>query len=340
MGCSAGARAVSAVSTWGLKRVPPSRRELPGKIALYVDPRLIAGPRAEAGAGLGVRGWNERKDHGDEPLADALELAGQRVVCNRPGANLTRRGRGRRRRCTPARRIGACSSATSCGWRRSCRSCSHLVVVAQPVPRPAGPRGRIDRIQDSIVGALEKSPDMLVYNADDPLCVRIAERANPPHVRRTRTWGCRTRWPTRRCASALLVHVGHHDYRQPATGIVLVSHLRFAFRLDFAATAGEAGPERVVVRRASGRRGGSRGSLIAAPYTGAKRSRSAAAAGLAAAAAPASRVDVAEQATTPSTPADRGRRLQRLVIAGRRAEPREEPHRLQIRTSRSWRRTR
>ena len=39
----AGARAVSAVSTWGLKNV--FRRpaaNFPGKIALYVDPRLIA----------------------------------------------------------------------------------------------------------------------------------------------------------------------------------------------------------------------------------------------------------------------------------------------------------
>lgn len=58
----AGARAVSAVSTWGLKNV--FRRpaaNFPGKIALYVDPRLHCRPRAEAGAGLGVRGWNERK---------------------------------------------------------------------------------------------------------------------------------------------------------------------------------------------------------------------------------------------------------------------------------------
>ena len=62
----AGARAVSAVSTWGLKNV--FRRpaaNFPGKIALYVDPRLIAdlAPKLEQG----VRGWNERKDHGDEP---------------------------------------------------------------------------------------------------------------------------------------------------------------------------------------------------------------------------------------------------------------------------------
>ena len=49
----AGARAVSAVSTWGLKNV--FRRpaaNFPGKIALYVDPRLIAdlAPKLEQGS--------------------------------------------------------------------------------------------------------------------------------------------------------------------------------------------------------------------------------------------------------------------------------------------------
>ena len=36
--------------------------------------------------------------------------------------------------------------------------------------------GEIDRIQTSIAGALTASPDtVLVYNADDPLCARIAD---------------------------------------------------------------------------------------------------------------------------------------------------------------------
>ena len=83
------AHTISAVSTWGLKNV--FRRpaaNFPGKIALYVDPRLIAdlAPRLEQGS-VCVVGTNG-KTTVTNLLADALELAGQRVVCNRTGANL------------------------------------------------------------------------------------------------------------------------------------------------------------------------------------------------------------------------------------------------------------
>ena len=55
----AAARAVSAVSTWGLKHVfHRPAANFPGKIALYAD------PPAE---GVRVRGGHERQDHGDEP---------------------------------------------------------------------------------------------------------------------------------------------------------------------------------------------------------------------------------------------------------------------------------
>lgn len=89
-------------------------------------------------------------------LADALERR-QRVVRNRPGANLTSwRGDAAAARL-PLSDWGV-FEATSCGWRRSCRSCRPpgCVVLPKPVPRPAH-RGQIDYIQDSIVGALEKS---------------------------------------------------------------------------------------------------------------------------------------------------------------------------------------
>ena len=84
----AGARAVSAIQR-GLKNV--FRRpaaNFPGKIALYVDPRLIAdlAPKLEQGS-VCVVGTNG-KTTVTNLLADALELAGQRVVCNRTGANL------------------------------------------------------------------------------------------------------------------------------------------------------------------------------------------------------------------------------------------------------------
>ena len=179
----AGARAVSAVSTWGLKNV--FRRpaaNFPGKIALYVDPRLIAdlAPKLEQGS-VCVVGTNG-KTTVTNLLADALELAGQRVVCNRTGANLD---------------SGVATSLLHAGpsdW--GVFECDELwlakilpqlqatyVVLLNLFRDQLDRVGEIDRIQDSIVGALEKSPDtVLVYNADDPLCVRIAERAANPSI--------------------------------------------------------------------------------------------------------------------------------------------------------------
>ncbi|WP_101720924.1 MurT ligase domain-containing protein [Eggerthella timonensis] len=174
----AGARAVSAVSTWGLKNV--FRRpaaNFPGKIALYLDPRLIAdlAPKLERGS-VCVVGTNG-KTTVTNLLADALELAGNRVVCNRTGANLD---------------SGVATSLLHAGpsdW--GVFECDELwlakilpqlqatyVVLLNLFRDQLDRVGEIDRIQDSIVGALEKSPNtVLVYNADDPLCARIAERA-------------------------------------------------------------------------------------------------------------------------------------------------------------------
>lgn len=174
----AGARAVSAVSTWGLKNV--FRRpaaNFPGKIALYLDPRLIAdlAPKLERGS-VCVVGTNG-KTTVTNLLADALELAGKRVVCNRTGANLD---------------SGVATSLLHAGpsdW--GVFECDELwlakilpqlqatyVVLLNLFRDQLDRVGEIDRIQDSIVLALEKSPNtVLVYNADDPLCARIAERA-------------------------------------------------------------------------------------------------------------------------------------------------------------------
>ena len=174
----AGARAVSAVSTWGLKNVfHRPAANFPGKIALYLDPRLIAdlAPKLAKGS-VCVVGTNG-KTTVTNLLADALELAGERVVCNRTGANLD---------------SGVATSLLHAGpsdwgvfesdelWlAKILPQLQATYVVLLNLFRDQLDRvGEIDRIQDSIVGALEKSPNtVLVYNADDPLCARIAERA-------------------------------------------------------------------------------------------------------------------------------------------------------------------
>ena len=185
----AAARAISAVSTWGLKHV--FRRpaaNFPGKVALYVDPHLIAHARTKLICGsVAVVGTNG-KTTVTNLLADVLERGGARVVCNRTGANLD---------------SGVATSllhARQADW--GIFECDELwlakilpnlratyVVLLNLFRDQLDRCGEIDRIQDSIVRALASSPDtVLVYNADDPLCAMIAERAaEQPGRERTRS---------------------------------------------------------------------------------------------------------------------------------------------------------
>lgn len=179
----ASARAISAVSTWGLKHV--FRRpaaNFPGKIALYVDPSLIGdlAPRLKKGS-ICVVGTNGKTTTANL-LADALERAGQRVVCNRTGANLD------------SGVATALLQTTEADW--GVFECDELwlakilpylkadyAVLLNLFRDQLDRVGEIDRIQDSIVKALKASPrTTVVYNADDPLCTAIAERAGNPAI--------------------------------------------------------------------------------------------------------------------------------------------------------------
>ncbi len=177
------ARAVSAVSTWGLKHVfHRPAANFPGKIALYVDPRVIAdlSTRLQKGS-ICVVGTNG-KTTTTNVLADALELAGQRVVCNRTGANLD---------SGVATALLQTKQADwgvfECDELWLAKILPHLkanyVVLLNLFRDQLDRVGEIDRIQESIAGALAASPlTTLVYNADDPLCAAIAERVTNPLV--------------------------------------------------------------------------------------------------------------------------------------------------------------
>lgn len=174
----ASARAISAISTWGLKYV--FRRpaaNFPGKIALYVDPKLISdlAPRLKKGS-MCVVGTNGKTTTANL-LADALEQAGQRVVCNRTGANLDSGV------ATALLHSGEADwGVFECDELWLARILPHLkadyVVLLNLFRDQLDRVGEIDRIQQSIVDALQSSPrTTVVYNADDPLCTAIAERA-------------------------------------------------------------------------------------------------------------------------------------------------------------------
>ena len=179
----AAARAVSAVSTWGLKNVfHRPAANFPGKMALYVDPRLIADLRPKLRTGSFVVVGTNGKTTVTNLLADALETAGQRVVCNRTGANLDS---GVATALLHARE--ADWGVFECDELWLAKILPHLqanyVVLLNLFRDQLDRVGEIDRIQESIAGALATSPKTtLVFNADDPLCAAIAERVGNPTV--------------------------------------------------------------------------------------------------------------------------------------------------------------
>ena len=184
----AAAQAVSSISTWGLKHV--FRRpaaNFPGKIALYVDPRLLANLRGKLTRGSIMVVGTNGKTTVTNLLADVLEGSGARVVCNRTGANLD------------SGVSTALLHAKEADWgvfesdelwlKKMTPQLKPTYVLLLNLFRDQLDRcGEIDRIQDSIVEALAASPEtILVFNADDPLCATIAKRASElPGRERTR----------------------------------------------------------------------------------------------------------------------------------------------------------
>ncbi|MEF9925433.1 MAG: MurT ligase domain-containing protein [Raoultibacter sp.] len=172
------AEGISAASTWVLKNVfHRPAANFPGKIALYVDPRIIAdlAPKLRKGS-LVVCGTNG-KTTTCNLLADALETAGEAVICNRTGANLD------------SGVASALLHGTAADWgvfesdelwlaKILPQLRSRYLVLLNLFRDQLDRCGEIDRIQESIIGALAASPEtVLVYNADDPLCAAIALKA-------------------------------------------------------------------------------------------------------------------------------------------------------------------
>ncbi len=174
----AAARFVSSVSTWGLKNV--FRRpaaNFPGKAALRVDPQAIAHAANRLSKGSIVVVGTNGKTTVTNLLADVLEGAGERVACNRTGANL---GSGVATALLHAKQADWGVFESDELWlAKTLPQLQATYVVLLNLFRDQLDRmGEISRIQDSIVGALAQSPNtVLLYNADDPLCAAIADRA-------------------------------------------------------------------------------------------------------------------------------------------------------------------
>ena len=177
------ARAVAATTTWGLRHV--ARRpagNLPGKLALRIDPNVIAHLRSKIEeCSIAVVGTNG-KTTVTNLLADVFEHTGKRVVCNRSGANMSPGVATALLHAQPAE-IGVFESDELWLARTAPQLRPRYVLLLNLFRDQLDRMGEIDRIQDSIVGALASSPETtLIFNADDPLCAAIAGRVGNPTI--------------------------------------------------------------------------------------------------------------------------------------------------------------
>lgn len=173
-----GAKLASSLSTWGLKNIAKRpAANLPGKLALKLDPQIIAEEMHKITEGSIVVVGTNGKTTVTNMLADILEAAGRTVACNRTGANLA---------------YGVASTllqSQGAQWavfesdelwlaRILPQVKANFVVLLNLFRDQLDRCGEIDRVQDAIISGLQQSPDsVLIYNADDPLCAIIAEKA-------------------------------------------------------------------------------------------------------------------------------------------------------------------
>lgn len=170
------AQAASIASTGVLKyafRRPAAN--FPGKLALYIDPDIIAECVGKLSRGSIVVVGTNGKTTTTNLLADALERAGQRVVCNRTGANLDSGIATSLLHAKPAD-WGVFESDEMYLVHVLPRLKSDYVLLLNLFRDQLDRVGEIDRVQESISKALRRSPHtILIYNADDPLCTAIAD---------------------------------------------------------------------------------------------------------------------------------------------------------------------
>lgn len=173
-----GAKLASAVSTWGLKNI--ARRpaaNMPGKIALKIDPSIISEMTYKLDEGSIVVVGTNGKTTITNMIADALERAGKTITCNRTGANLAY-GVASTLLQTKGHVQWGVFESDELWLARTLPQLQATYVLLLNLFRDQLDRcGEIDRVQEAIISALKESPNTtLVYNADDPLCAIVASR--------------------------------------------------------------------------------------------------------------------------------------------------------------------
>lgn len=177
---------VADVARWGSVHVLHKKGgNIPGAVALRLDSGIVGELGADLSESIVITGTNG-KTTTTGLIADSLGAEGAYVVCNRAGNNME---------------SGIASALIEersqlSGHPLACFECDEL-YTARVLPA-LHPRalvllnlfrdqldryGEIDHTQDVIVKALTSSPEtILIFDADDPLCAAIADRAPNPHI--------------------------------------------------------------------------------------------------------------------------------------------------------------
>lgn len=157
--------------------------QLPGRVALAIDPQVVAHLRRKVRVGSIVVCGTNGKTTTTNVVAAALEASGMGVLCNRDGANML-----------PGVASALLPSHTA-DWaviEADELSCVHILPQLQPTylvllnlfRDQLDRSGEIDHVQDVIVRALAASPTTtLLACGDDPLCMGVAERVRAAGTR-------------------------------------------------------------------------------------------------------------------------------------------------------------
>ncbi|OFK24786.1 MurT ligase domain-containing protein [Olsenella sp. HMSC062G07] len=172
------------LTRWGLSKVlRRNASQLPGRVALALDPTLMGRLAERATWGSVVVCGTNGKTTTNNLIADALEAGGRSVLCNRIGANMAP---GVVSALLTARSADvAVIEADELSTVRILPSLRPRYLVLLNLFRDQLDRaGEIDHVQDVIVRALSLSPQTaLVINGDDPLCAAVARRAHEAGTR-------------------------------------------------------------------------------------------------------------------------------------------------------------
>lgn len=137
-----GARLASSLSTWGLKTLAHRpAANMPGKIALKIDPDIISEEMSKIAEGSIVVVGTNGKTTVTNMIADVIEASGKTVACNRTGANMAYGVAATLLQTEPAD-WGVFESDELWACAHLAASESHLCGVVEPLPRPARPLRR------------------------------------------------------------------------------------------------------------------------------------------------------------------------------------------------------